>query len=581
MKKYYLIGTALIGLSLLVSSCQEENIDEINTENENYIDPEYLKGNVYPLSEAYRKMRPQTRATGSFDTDWENCQEILLASGKPKSLPWATTSDGNVPYDLACDIKKNDGWQLIYHTFASSPDAQEDRNYMIFHNLRTGILKIFYYKESNPDKNNFCVWSLKFEYPQQLLNGAEEIAHPVSFGRNNVVEATTLSESDNKSFKIGWNCFQTQLTYSPNSPTQVISIGANTLNLQDINLFGEYSSVTGGTILYQSSTNPASNFTGKIASISGDYAKNWVQQQIDGGKIKAKDPQSRSVIGSLVASGVGAMIKGGVNKILNKFTGRFRKTQTNKLDVHLETNGKMTAQGTISFSSAAPVLSLRTDFSKTRVGELGAWNLTEQPTIYLNPLAAYEPHDMDENYKQYTYRYKGIRGYKYNLIFNPQLTPYLVKHWVDISVVHYRDKKPEIPAVYTDFGSMGGVNHSPVSSYYNELLYESKADNISIYEDNFDADVYTTMSMYTKFGRPLKYAFIPKLETMESYSGPLQFDKNHYLKFTLYMVTQINGQQDTTVSTRTYIPKIEWDPTLYNQFKNMDELTVEHWGASY
>ena len=36
------------------------------------------------------------------------------------------------------------------------------------------------------------------------------------------------------------------------------------------------------------------------------------------------------------------------------------------------------------------------------------------------------------------------------------------------------------------------------------------------------------------------------------------------------MVTEFEGKRDTTVSTRTFIPQIEWAPTLYNALKDVD-----------
>lgn len=58
--------------------------------------------------------------------------------------------------------------------------------------------------------------------------------------------------------------------------------------------------------------------------------------------------------------------------------------------------------------------------------------------------------------------------------------------------------------------------------------------------------------------------------------GTYRFDKNHFVKFTLFMVTNFEGQIDTTVSTRTFVPKIEWDPYLYNKYKDMDGEWIEY-----
>ncbi len=36
---------------------------------------------------------------------------------------------------------------------------------------------------------------------------------------------------------------------------------------------------------------------------------------------------------------------------------------------------------------------------------------------------------------------------------------------------------------------------------------------------------------------------------------------------TLNMITEFEGKRDTTISTHTYIPRIEWDPKLYDLYQ--------------
>lgn len=568
MKYFHILLLFVFYIGL--SSCQEERISE-SIENENdFGDAEYRKGNVYPLSLAYRDWKLETRSESVFESDWENCSAITLGSGASVKLPWNSISDSNVPYDIAADIRKKDGWQLVFHTLVPSEGASPDRNYMIFHNLRTGILKVYYYKE-NDVSNNTCIWFLLFQYPQQWMNCVDELCHPLSFGQCNVIETSTFSTYSDKGIRKGWNCFQVLLTYAPNA-TQVMDINAQTLNVGELDLFGQYEEASSGTLLSYSSRNPLSKFTGEIANISGNYAANWLKKEIDEGKIKENSPQTRGWISSLVIGSVKSLVKGGVNKILNAFTGRFSKTVTNRMDIQINTQGNSRTTGTLSFVAPAPILSLRTDFSHDRIGALGAWNLAAQPIIYLSPIADHQPSSYDNLYHQYSYKFRGIKGYKYELLFNPALKSHLLKYWTEMEVVHYKGKMPQIPVVYTDFGVLGGSN-SFLTGYFENLLYENSADSIAIYEDHFDPHIYTTYDMYQQYGRPLKAAFIPKTETME---GTYRFDKNHFVKFTLFMVTNFEGQIDTTVSTRTFVPKIEWDPYLYNKYKDMDGEWIEY-----
>lgn len=149
---------------------------------------------------------------------------------------------------------------------------------MIFHNLRTGILKVYYYKE-NDVSNNTCIWFLLFQYPQQWMNCVNELCHPLSFGQCNVIETSTFSTYSDKGIRKGWNCFQVLLTYAPNA-TQVMDINAQTLNVGELDLFGQYEEASSGTLLSYSSRNPLSKFTGEIANISGNYAANWLKKRL-------------------------------------------------------------------------------------------------------------------------------------------------------------------------------------------------------------------------------------------------------------------------------------------------------------
>ena len=49
---------------------------------------------------------------------------------------------------------------------------------MIFHNLRTGILKTFYYLENNNYSNNTGTWNIDFTPSRYWLNHTGEVSVP-------------------------------------------------------------------------------------------------------------------------------------------------------------------------------------------------------------------------------------------------------------------------------------------------------------------------------------------------------------------------------------------------------------------
>ena len=121
MKRFNLVFSIMVIITMVITSCQDEAFVEsqiVVTEN---ID----NGIVYPLSK-----KAQTRSLSAFDTDWENQTEVVLNNGETVNLPWYY-SDANLPTQMAYDVKKEDGWQLILHTISGNGLTQDiNKNYM-------------------------------------------------------------------------------------------------------------------------------------------------------------------------------------------------------------------------------------------------------------------------------------------------------------------------------------------------------------------------------------------------------------------------------------------------------------------
>ena len=52
---------------------------------------------------------------------------------------------------------------------------------------------------------------------------------------------------------------------------------------------------------------------------------------------------------------------------------------------------------------------------------------------------------------------------------------------------------------------------------------------------------------------------------------------NRFMKFSLYLVTDFEGKRDTTLFSRTFAPKVEWDPQLYELYKDypFEDMTLD------
>ena len=77
--------------------------------------------------------------------DWENVQMISLnTSGNHNvTVPWANGTASSLSESFRKDIKKGDGWVMLFHTFKQK-GLDEKQNYMCFYNQFTGYLKVFY-----------------------------------------------------------------------------------------------------------------------------------------------------------------------------------------------------------------------------------------------------------------------------------------------------------------------------------------------------------------------------------------------------------------------------------------------------
>lgn len=82
-----------------------------------------------------------------FINNWENMTSIVLNSSSPDniktvSLPWGAASPSSLPENVSYDVKKEDGWRMLMHTFKNY-GLDEKQNYFILYNDFTGVLRIF------------------------------------------------------------------------------------------------------------------------------------------------------------------------------------------------------------------------------------------------------------------------------------------------------------------------------------------------------------------------------------------------------------------------------------------------------
>ena len=557
---------SFVAISLFVySSCSDNGFNNVSPPT---IQEQY-KGVVYPL-------KPVSRSLSSFETDWENEISVELNSGDTVNLPWANLTQSSLPIDFGHDIKKEDGWKLILHTFADNNEIQDSGvNYMLFHNYRTGFLKVFYYLLPGHNwPTNMGFWSFKIHVDNEYLNHQNELAIPMDYNFIGDWISTTACVDESISFQTGWNGFQIQLAYDDaiNISNSILVIKPKTATVSKNLMFGEFNSESSGTLITHGSKNDIQDLPSDVAVVFGKSAEEIVENYFN------DSSNSRTVLTTLAAGVGNAIIKWGANKLFNKLTAGFSKPTTTITDLSFstKTNGNLTGINVTPYP--APSGYFQANISYSNLGtHLGVWNLASAPTIYIDPLA-----DRTSDYfngREYNYRFRGITGYNYDLRINPDLEPYLIKHWVDIDVVRYINKEDSLllnPVANFDYGTLGHPNYGILFSGNRPLTYIYQGDangKNKIVEEDMRAIVYAREGLYDKYGYSPTTISVPN-EAMYL-AGDLKYPmKDTYLKFNLFLVTEFEGKRDTTLHTRTFVPKVEWDPVLYNQYGNYSQHEI-------
>ena len=293
MKKIIYLILVTIGMSACNDEFSEYNNTLINS-------PECI---VYPMKLS------QSRAS-SFETDWENMNQVTISESECINLPWGDIKDANMPYTFVMDIKKEDGWKMLFHTL--TPEAESNMRYIALYNQRTGFLKILYYLKTDAFANNSGAWELDFTIPRPYFNHTLELAVPQNTANVNYWGCSNAVKQGHKPFKLGWNGFQVQLAYVPNITSDyTLDIDSHCMNNIEANLLGNTQSYTQGTILTHRSTNPFTALTGDLASTFGQEAKDFLESKLDSGEVKGNN-ETGTRSASLIAGIGGNVVKYGL-----------------------------------------------------------------------------------------------------------------------------------------------------------------------------------------------------------------------------------------------------------------------------
>lgn len=526
----------LLTIALLTFTCCTDNgelnsiPDEIAKETMDEFSMEY-KGVVYPLMVKSSISRAET-----FESNWENFERITLASGTSVFTPWANGASGDIPADIMKDIHANEGWELIAHTMGVQ--GEKGSNYLVFHNYTTGILKVFYYLEDY-QTNNMGMWTLQFSGgKQKYLNFSEQVADPICYdnGRD-AISVNNLTEKSSKGFSAGWNCFQTELAYDPAPLCTTMRISANNYNIQTMELSGEYNSSTEGMLISHSTSNPFSGAASGVANLVGKSADNWFKSKF--GKNIGDNVESRSIIAGIIGAGT--------KRLLNSVVSRFNKQKNTIQDIQLKTHGTININGTLAMDNPSPVKSVTLDMK--RLGDLGAWNVASWPIVRIYGHGFLDHIEGDD----YFYRVKDSWN-ECTAVINPKLKKKIIKMGLPCHLIEYRKGAPV--CIYNnrsfDRGEVG--NLLDYAGIGGTLLHED--ENVSLYwRRNFENEcLIIKMNDYIP-----SLGGVPQECDMFRFKISSGFGNYHrFMRATLDCTVSINGEENSIISTKTFIPKYEW-----------------------
>lgn len=213
MKKRLLHLALLFCLPFAIYSCKEEGTQDIE-EIENNQEPQ--KGSTDFRIEWLKTLpdyRPETKSLSNdfpstsnpeLKDNWENVDIIYLNAwnypGACIDAPWIYKegSSNGIPIDFRTDIKKKDGWKMLFHTLLKSTLLEP--NYIIFYNPEKMLIKGFYYSLT-PFLNRSFEWVMTM---YDTTNNTRDYIISTNKRRESVIKIEAIIP--------GWNAFEFHLT---------------------------------------------------------------------------------------------------------------------------------------------------------------------------------------------------------------------------------------------------------------------------------------------------------------------------------------------------------------------------------
>ena len=254
--------TFLFGLEACTDEMQDETIQERQSHS-------ITTKALTPIVES--KSNPEL-----FE-NWENITTVKLNGGGSIDVPWNNVPGNsmNIPDKFRFDIKKEDGWKMLYHTLTDQESLEP--NYILFYNKMSGIFKAFYYSKE-PENNNNFYWVMEANKPSYIIssnNIAQNYERNKFMTTSNVINPSSIADIGN--LNVGWNGFSFEIPYNYGEDSDLtISIYGYNEETDTIKLKGEYSGIVNiPKEVTEDDTffGPLSKFSNIVSSVLKGYSK--------------------------------------------------------------------------------------------------------------------------------------------------------------------------------------------------------------------------------------------------------------------------------------------------------------------
>ena len=402
-------------------------------------------------------------------SDWEACTTISLntlgSNGLSKSVaaPWSSLVPTMLDSDFRNDIKKNDGWMMLFHTMCT-PGENEHLAYMCFYNFLTGYIKVFYYSEVF-DTGTSTKWQISSGTgkPISIFSDSEHFTVPLDgsgFYTISAIDVDNMILNQKKSGLCeGWNGFKFRVgSYYPQiSDEDIIFSGLNTM-ITSIKMNGKAIYDTTGKI---TTVNSESNsfINGSIPSAILESVGASAKQVVDSFArknlnikllgINVAEIAAKAAVGdyaSALKSGLGLVMKGIIKS----------EPSVSESEVNLKSRGDLTFEGTLETDLNSRIIPLSFNLNNILKGKsgqkniahntaknigLGLWNLSNRPTIYYDRYTRFHIVSPIEDYDRETIDFHGLCEHPnlkiadVNVVINPLLLPYVKSYSVTTGIV--------------------------------------------------------------------------------------------------------------------------------------------------